>query len=88
MCAILKISLNGACVWLTPLTDLFGGKIRWTFQGGAEGVGGGGGAKVRGKIWGKFALSVLSYQEVRSECDFTAWTAEGGTDHFHEGRNS
>lgn len=27
MCAILKISPNGACVWLTPLTGVFGGKI-------------------------------------------------------------
>lgn len=55
MCAILKISPNGACVWLTPLTGVFGGKIAvgrwitfrylqiipgWNFPGGSQTYGG------------------------------------------------
>lgn len=71
MCAILKISPNGACVWLTPLTGVFGGKIAvgqwitfrylriipgWNFPGGS---------KTTGVKYPRCKITMISLENVR-----------------------
>ena len=97
ICAILEISLNGACVWLTPLTDVFGGKIAvgqwitfrylgiipgWNFPGGGE-------SKTTGVKYQRCKITMFSREKVRIisltiSYHFTSWTSEGGSAHFHE----
>ena len=89
MCAILKISLNSACVWWTPLTEVFGGKIAvgqwitfrylgiipgWNFPGGES--------KTTGVKYPRCKITMISREKVHIisliiSVPGSSWTSEG-----------
>ena len=67
MCAILKFSLNGACIWLTPLTEVFGGKIaigQWIYVSGAGRGGWGGGGKTTEVKYPRCKITMITLGKV------------------------